>query len=194
VERNPDAVFKTFDIRNALADQDMPEVDVTIFLDEKTGRNIEAVERKIKSLGAKDMDEIKELEGLRDELAAKLDESRFVIHLRGINRTRRNDISTKALSEFPYKRDMWNNDDPVNEANRGAYMDKLMFQAYIVGISDREGNRQEPDDNWPEVVDMILGSAPQLAIKKIGEALESLIEDVDWTRFTVQEPDFLSER
>lgn len=192
----------TFDLRATLAGLAQPEEDVEFYIDKKLGYQLTRADKLIagleKQLALAQAAENKELE---KEASQKLiaaqevlenlrkDMKPYVAHIRGITRTKRFDIQSKALHEYPIQRDFLGNDSGEQEFLRNDYIHRSAWANYIISVTDPDGNIQEVNRDR-EITDFYLGNLPDRAVDEIDNAIAAIGEEGDWFRFSAQDADF----
>lgn len=200
-----------FDLRQVLAERAYPTDDVLFYIDEDLGYVVLKIKEQIDILGnqvtiANITGNDKQEKIASDALAAaeaKLEEthkafSPYIAHIRSISRRAKFDLQSKALHRYPIKRDLFGNDDPLQEFERNHYMDQLIWAAHLQSISDPDGRVQifagsTADDGNVEAIAGIMDQIPESAYKMIDAGINKLLDD--GTRFedAAQDEDFSSE-
>jgi len=200
-EENPTL---TFDIREVLADRDQPTGEVTVYMDEVLMRDIVKINKELARLSTlsavsnadaagEAADAYTALENTFEAAKKDLRDKAYVIHLRGINPTRKNDIKSKAMHEVPLSRDLYGRDDPQNEFKREAVLRRLIFAAYIEKIVAPNGAVQVLTlENAEGVAASLVDTAPDEATLEIDRAIGELTGAIDLKLFEEQGTDFLS--
>lgn len=179
-----------FDIRAVLSDRKLPEDEVSFYIDEAIGYELEKLSKKIDHLAILDeKDEYKRVNAELEKLSEQLSSLQYTARARGISQRRKDDILSKALSQFPYKRDLMGRDEGEQEFNRGNLQMTLFWAAMLYEVEDTNGNVQEVT---PELVDYLRAELPAAAQRAINGLIEDVSGNTDWFRFAAQDADFLS--
>ena len=178
-----------FDLRAVLEERNYPEATKDIYLDAETGRELAELDRKINDTEEYG-EELDKLEAEYAEKVKKFKESKYTFYLRGISQRAMEDIQRKALSEFPVKRDQYQNLDTVRELDRKIFLRKLIFQAYVWKIQAPDGAVQT--ENLDETMVSFAENAPSDAIDALDEAIGLVAQETNTQRFAEQDVDFLS--
>jgi hypothetical protein len=178
----------TFDLRDVLADRAYPTASVDVWFDDIAGRELDELDNAINETS--DPKELKKLEAEFEAKRKEFAHKKYTFALQGISQRRREDIQTKGYSEFPIKRDMFGRDDVAQETQRQYFVRDLLFEAFIVSITNPDGLVQEHPEL--DVIKTFTGYAPFTAIQKIDLAIGALDSDTDIQRFGQQDADFLS--
>lgn len=198
----PDAAV--FDIRAVLAGRDYPEDVITFYIDEELGykvsrviENIEKLANTLRVVGSGNDKELiakaeKSLNDAEELLErTKAEAEPYQATVRAISRGSRFDLQSKALHEFPIKRDILGNDDPENEFKRQKYSDLLIWASHLVQIQAPSGAVQTFNGiSDLEVVKGVMDSLPESAYKMIYAGIDKLWDDGNRFEFAVQDEDF----
>jgi len=179
-----------FDIRDALADRGYPSDEIDFYLDEDLGYQLEKMSENLdKLLTLERVDEYNKAEKEFEKLQKQLRAHKYIARARGISQRNREDILSKTLAEFPYKRDLMGRDDGEQEFKRGNLQMTQFWEAFLYELEDPHGNKQEVT---PEVVENMRGNLPAAAQRAINGLIEEVSGNTDWFRFAAQDTDFLS--
>lgn len=162
-----------FDLRDALLGRKYPETSVKVWMDDELFYRLEAArKRHAVALDAGQTD------GELDRIEAEMEESAYVVHLRGISGRAGEDIISKALSEKPIKRDMYGREDDLQSIERQRLVAELSFSEHITKIVDPRGREQVfTEDNKRDLARALLGNAPKVTVKIIDSAIAQLSKD-----------------
>lgn len=205
---NSDALLSkgTFDLVAVLAEQQLPEDTITFYVDRELGHAVSKLEKRMDQLQndlavaklAKEPDEaaIKTATEALETVQAKLDEmyqeaTPYKATIRAITRRAKHDLQSKALHAFPIQRDVWGNDNSVNEFERQNYLEELAWAATIRSVTSPDGRVQEfhgVDDI--EKIQAIHDKLPDSAANKINEAINNLQDDGTEFEFAARNEDF----
>ena len=178
-----------FDLRAVLEERDYPEATKDIYLDPKTGRELEELDRKINNTEEYG-DQLDKLEAEFAEKVEQYKKSKYTFYLRGISQRAMEDVQREALAKFPVKRDQYQNLDTVRELDRKIFLRKLIFRAYVWKIQDPNGAVQTED--LGPTMDSFAENAPADAIDALDAAIGEIAQETNTQRFAQQDVDFLS--
>lgn len=172
----------TFSFLERIADRNYPTEDVEIFLDEKTGHEIEKLKQTYALAKPEDRDGIEEK---IDALREKARESRYIVHLEGVSTETYDKLVDQTQAEFPLEYNEFRNPvtfklerEVIENEQREIYFRTHLWALFIRSVSDADGN---VDDNIsPEWVSAVLGGAPLIAQARINVAVQSLRMVTDW--------------
>ncbi len=187
-----------FDIRDALTERAYPTAVVDIWVTDKVFYKIEAVEQKINETNAKDKTAIKALEGELEALWKERDKEAYKAHLRGISVRASEDIISRALADWPIRRDMWGRPDDAIEIERGKVMREMNLAAHLQKLVSPDGGEQDvaglPDEDKRAVARAIISDAPKITLNTLDQAMTQLNREFKEQVQKQQDPDFLSKR
>jgi hypothetical protein len=168
-----------FSIANLLRDRAYPKSSVAIFLDEGTAHELLTLDQRISKLKNPASPDAVELVGARDKLAAKLDESKVVVHLTGISEGERDKLVNEAVVKYPreFVREMDLMEGKMvkeekESPERDALFTDLLWLKSIERLEDAEGNVQE-SLSYSDIREM-RHSLPLAASSKISNAIQDL--------------------
>lgn len=197
-----------FDLRAVLAERQLPEAEVSFYIDEDMGHALESVETRVSELKntlavaevGDDKEAIKKAQTAVTKAEAKLEELRKAVTpykatIRTITRRAKFDIQSKAIHKFPIKRDpVTGFDDTANEMERTKYIDALVWASHLRSIQAPDGAVQTfagYDDL--EKIEGIMDTIPESAYRRINKAIDNLMDDGTQFEFAAQSEDFSSE-
>lgn len=178
----------TWDLVDFIADRQQPTAVVNVYLNEFASH---AKAQLLKAHAKATEDEIEALDKQLDEIEAQLEASKYEIHLRAIPARMRENIHSKAMHTYPYKRNLLGqpaDDDPTLE--RIHLENNLLWAACISKLVTPNGtvfeNPTEGDIEMLTGENGLSASAQTLIDAQIRELHESA------ERFTaeVKNPDF----
>lgn len=196
-----------FDLRAVLAERQLPETEVSFYIDEDMGHALERVEAQLSNLKntlavsklGDDKAAIKQAQTAVKKTEDKLEELRQAVtpykaHIRTITRRAKFDIQSKAIHKFPFQRDVQGFDDAENEINRTRYADALVWASHLRSIEAPDGATQTfaGFDDLEKVQD-IMDTIPESAYRRINKAIDDLMDDGTQFEFAAQNEDFSSE-
>ena len=196
----------TFDLRATLAGRNLPEETVEFYIDEDLGHSVENILSHIETLHnqlavanlGSDEELKKKIDGAVSDAEELLEKTRKEIRpyhavIRATTRRARYDLQSKAIHQYPIKRDVFGNDDPNNEFERNRYVDQLIWASHLRSIQSPDGETQTftyPDDI--EVIQGIMDDIPETAYRTINKAIDKLMDDGNQFEFAAQSEDFSS--
>ena len=179
-------LLTTWDLGEFLADRQMPEVTVDVYLNEYASH---AKAQLLKAHARATGDEVAELDAKLEEVEKQLEASRYEISLRAIPSEMREDIHKRAVKEFPYKKNFLNQpteDDPTQE--RIEFENLLLWQACIRKMVAPNGRVFEnPSEGDVKALDKGLPTGAKNALDR---AIRELHEDAERFTAEVKNPDF----
>lgn len=151
----------TFNIVKVLQERGYPQTTVKIVLDEELIYEAATLKQEIESIdssigksnpSARQKELLETLTEKHEELAAKIRDSFYTVHIRGISEGKREELYNLAKKKFPIQYEAPN---PVNDLlgspserkekpspERDSMFTNLLWQAHIQKIVDPEGNEQ----------------------------------------------------
>lgn len=180
---------KTFDLGAVLAGQDRPETTVDVYFNEKLGFTINKLRSAIQEqdrLGNEDAatELQKELSGLVEKVA----QSKYTVHLRGIDEGVRKNILKKVREEFPEQRDFMGR--PMDNLEGDEVYTRRLWTAMITKVVDPEGAISYMTE---ELAKDLQDKAPKSAQGAINQAINELDEGgAEGFEFAAREAAFLS--
>lgn len=176
-----------FDLREIAAGRAYPTATVNVWVEERLFFELAALERKQAS--ETDDDAVNALESQIQKKREELEASALKVHLRGTSRRAREDMQTKALSQFPIRRDVYGRDDDLQAVNRNRYVTELVFAAHIQSIEAPNGSKQDwTEENRQELARVFLDELPEVSVNIVDKAIVALRGDEEMQ----QGVDFLS--
>lgn len=182
----------TFNFLERLQGRNLPEEDVTVYLDEKLGWDLVRLEEKHNNT-RRDAD-AREIEAKIKRVKEQLADSAYVFTLRGMTNERYDEIVDQVLEQYPYEYEEVHN--PLTGVNqkiekpsqeRDSLFNTLMLAEAIVKIADPDG---AVDENITEVTAAQLKKlAPLDAIRRITELATRMRMAVEWMD-VIQDEDF----
>ena len=179
-----------FDIRTALSGRSFPTATVSIWTDEEVFFRINALEKRL--AGETDHGKVAELEDALSGEYKRRDAEAIEVTIQAITPRSREDLTTKAFSEFPIKRDPYGREDELQAFKRNRHLKELIFAKYIKVLKAADGEQVLDDETAGDVVRAILDQAPEFSIERLDKAIEQLSIKADAERIASMEPDFLS--
>lgn len=176
----------TWDLAEFIADRQMPEATVVVYLNEYASH---AKAQLLKAHAKATGEEAVELDRQLDEVEKQLEASRYEIHLRAIPARMRQNIHSKALSTFPYKRNLLgqpSEDDPTTE--RINLENNLLWQACISKVVTPSGAEFENPTEGD--IELLANGLPVTAQSLIDAQIRELHESAERFTAEVKNPDF----
>lgn len=181
----------SFDIRTALTERNYVTTNVPFWVDDKVFYDLQSV-RDQHARAIEDA-EIKALDERLDQLEKRRDDEAYHIYLRSISNRANEDIISKALAEWPIKRDIYGREDENEQMERGKLIREMQVAAHIVKIVNPEGVGQSiDDDDRRDVARAILAEAPPVSLNVLDQAIAELQKDFKDETLRHQDTDFLS--
>lgn len=182
----------TFNLIERLQGRNMPEEDMTIYLDEGLAWDLFQLETKHSN--AKRKEEVEEIEAKLKRVRAKLAESAYIFTLRGMTNERYDELVDQTLEQFPYEYE--ENTNPLTgikakniipNDERDALFNTLFLAEAIAKVTDPDGNVDE--NITADTVVFIKKLAPLDGIRMITELATRMRLAVEWMD-AVQDEDF----
>lgn len=159
------------DLRDVLQGRKYPKGAVKVWMDDEPWFELEALEKKSATLLA-NTPELKQVEKRIKEVKKQIDAEAYVVHIRGISPRAGQDVISTALSEFPFKRDMYGRDDETQQINRNRLISELSFSEHIQKVVWPNGKEQAwTEDNKRDLARAFLGEATASAIDTVDTAI-----------------------
>lgn len=184
----------TFNFLDRLANRNYPTEDVEIYLDERTGHQIEKLSQDL--ILQKDPEQREVIEKQIAHLSEKARASRYIVHLEGISTESYDSIVDAANEAYPLKYNEYHNPltaqrerEVIPDVNREQYFRTHLWAAFIKSFEDADGNID--DRISPEFVAYFLKVAPIAAQVRVGTAVEKLRMVTNWMD-QIQGEDFLA--
>lgn len=183
---------KTFNLVERLQNRGMPEEDVTIYLDEKLGWDLERLEEK--HANTKKQEELADLEAKIKRVRRQLQESAYTFTLRGMTNETYDRIIDEAVEAHPYVYDEQIN--PLtgqklktlqSSDERDNLFNTLFLTEAIARVTDPDGAVDENID--AAAVTFIRKLAPLDAIRRITALAERMRMTGEWMD-AIQDEDF----
>jgi hypothetical protein len=183
----------SFDIRDALAGRTYVTTKAPFWVDDAIFYEIEAaVEAHAEAI---DNDIRMKAEGELDRLEAERDAQAYTLHLRAISNRSNEDIVSKALSQFPIKRDAFGREDDNTVIKRNRLMRELQLAAHLTKIVSPDGETQViDDDNRGDIARALLADAPPVSLGVVDQAIAKINNEFKTQQAAHQDTDFLSKR
>lgn len=160
-----------WDLGEVLAERKQPSTEVTIYLSEELSY------AKAELMSNADKVKDSDLERFNERIAEidqALEEAKYIVHLTGIPSRMRDDISSKALSQKPYKLDWTGRDDALNQIEREKIESTLVWHAQISSVDNPHGNSK---NSWTiEQITQFHEALPHAARNAVSEAIAELAE------------------
>ena len=181
----------SFDIRDALTGRNYVTTHVPFWIDDQIFYEIAMAQDKHNAVT--DPADIAERDRELAALEKRRDEEAYTVYLRAISNRANEDIISKALAEFPIKRDVYGREDENVALERGKLIRELQVAAHITKIVDPEGNAQPVDDeNRRNVARVLIDNAPPISLNVLDQAIQELNKKFNAEQFKQQDTDFLS--
>lgn len=175
----PTTAEETWDLGEVLAERVQPTAEVTIYLAEEASARKNVLQNRLaKSTG----DDASAVEAELDEVEKEIQAAKLTVVLTAVPSRMREDINSKALSKFPFKRDnIFGHDDPENARKRMRYENDLIWAAQIVDVIKGGKHRR----NWSlEDIQRWAPTLPTAVQRAIDSQIKALTEAAE--RFTVE--------
>lgn len=176
----------TWDLADILAEREQPTTEVKIYPSEKLSAAKAQLEESLLKLT--DGDEREAVENSIEEINRALKDVEYTVHIRNIPRRMREDITSRALHDFPVKPNFLGQDDVLNARDRQARETHLLWTATITDVVNPRG---EHKTDWTvEQMTEFEAALPTPAANKIDAAIKKLHEEAE--KFTAENlnPDF----
>lgn len=182
----------TFNFLERLQGRNLPEEDVTIYLDEKLGWDLVRLEEKYND--AKKPSETAEIEKKIERVKKQLADSAYIFTLRGMTNERYDELVDQVLEQFPYEYEeivnpltgIKNKIELPNE-ERDALFNTIFLGESLAKITAPDG---AVDENITEAyAAQLKKQAPLDAIRRITELAGRMRMAVQWMD-AVQDEDF----
>lgn len=176
----------TWDLAEFLADRQQPTATVTVYLNEYASH---AKVQLLKAIGSASTSEEPELSKQLDEVEKQLEASKYEIHLRAIPARMRQNIHSKALSSYPYRKNLLGqlgDDDPTVE--RVNLENNLLWQACIAKVVTPSGKEFENPTEGD--IELLVNGLSSTAQSLIDSQIRELHEEAERFTAEVKNPDF----
>lgn len=175
-----------WDLGEVLAERVQPTDTVDVYLNEQASYTKVGL---VKTLSKEtDADKITAIQEAIDEVDALLEASKYVIHLTAVPSRMREDINSKALSEFPFKPNVMGYDDPEQARNRQARENELIWHAQILDVVNPQGKHRR---NWSvEQIAAFSASLPTAVQKAVDAKIRELTLSAEEYTIRSKNPDF----
>lgn len=171
----------TFDLFAALAGRGYPEENVDIYLDEKVAHEIEIADEALQILSGKgDFESYKSLEEKRNQLAAKVKETKLTLTVRGTSREDKLAMQDEFTERCKDK-------VKLPENRRGEEFALLTWVDQVVEIKDPAGEEIPVTE---EVLRAFRLQAPDACIARIDKAIKRINTVSNGFDIAVATPDF----
>lgn len=176
----------TWDLVEFTADRQMPESTVVVYLNEFASHaKAQLLKAHAKATGP----EVEELDKQLAEVEAQLEASKYEIHLRAIPARMRENIHSKAMHTYPFKKNLLGQlaeDDPT--AERVNLENNLLWAACISKLITPSGKEFEN----PSVgdIEMLVNGLPSSAQVAVDTQIRELHEAAERFTAEVKNPDF----
>ena len=174
------------DLGEVLAERKQPEESVTFYLNEELQYAKSVLQERILESTP---DTIDGIESELDEVNAALEQCKYTIVLRGLPQRMREDINSKALSQFPVKANFMGYDDSANAKQRAELENLMLLQKSIVKLV-KVSTGAEKTQWTDEEVEKFNNTLSLGALKKIDESIKSLAEKVNANAIATLDPSF----
>lgn len=187
-----------FSFIDRLRGRNYPTDEVVVYLDEKLGYKLLAVEQEMAGSDGHtpSFSEQKLLEEKHAELVEQLRASRYVVKLQGISNDDWDALVEEAAEQFPYEYDEIVNPfsgektrKVIETDERAEFFTMKLWAAFIQSITDSDGNVD--DDVTVQTVKAFRGEAPFSAITRVGATIAKLRMATDWVEY-IEDEDFLA--
>lgn len=191
----------TFDLREVLAGIQRAEDSTTVYFNEalalelsKTNKQLTRLSTRAAGGDQKAAEDFNKLDDAFEALRAKLRDQGYVVHFRSIPKRMKEDIQSRGLAKYPFKRDVYGRDDEQQAFDRQRYMRTEIFAAFVTKIVAPSGAVQIVDngDEGRAVMDAFCAQAPDGEIEKLDAAIGEISGKTDTDTLAQQDTDFLS--
>lgn len=168
-----------WDLAEVLVERKQPKAKLSIYLAEQaSARKVSLLKRQAKLKAGEELDAVeRELEQVEKEIQA----SKYIIYLTGVPSRMREDISSRAMADFPFKLDFLGRDDPANARERQKRENLLIWLAQIEDV-ERNGKHRR---NWTqEQMEEFMASLPTAVQNMVDLTIKELTESSE--RFTAE--------
>lgn len=190
----------TWDLTDVISDRAQPTDEVKVYLNEVAAYAKSKIQDKLdRASKGKNVKEIESLTKQLEEVDAELEATAYTIHLSGIPSRMREDINSKALSEYPYNVDLMGRDNPANARLRMERENALLWHAHVVDVVNPKGAHKRdwaigqklPDGSYEKAsMDLFIESLPTSAQVAVDEAIKDLAVRVNTFSVASKSPDF----
>lgn len=172
-----------WDLMEVLAERTQPTTSVTVYLDEAASFTKNELVQAYSRIPKDDTAARNKAKKAIQDVEKILEKKKYIVNLVGVPTRMREDISSKALSQFPIKRTTLIDDD--NAQNRQRQENILMWSAMITGIENPDGKLRTQFS--AEQMAELNKSLPVAAINAVDKAIRDLIIAAE--KFTVESQD-----
>lgn len=197
---DPTTESPDWDLNDVISERAQPTDEVTVYLNEVAAYAKSKIQDAIdKATKAKDMKEVETLTKKLDEVNADLESSAYTIHLTGVPSRMREDIASRALSEYPFKVDLMGRDEPANAQKRLQRESALLWHSQVVDVVNAKGQHKrdwtvgekQPDGSYKDgTIDLFIGNLPTSAQVAVDTAIKQLAARVNQFSVASKTPDF----
>ncbi len=172
-----------WDLSEILAERKQPTTKVDVYLDEEASFIKDELVRKQAAIPANQKAKLATIDEAIAEIDNRLEEAKFTFHLQAVPARMREDLNSKALSEYPVKRASVLSQDE-NESERNDRFNQLIWHAMIRDV-ERNGKHRKV---WtPEQIKELYDSLPNHTTAAISTAIRELTEASE--KYTVAQQD-----
>lgn len=177
--------MEEWDLTEVLVERPQPTDEVPVYLNEVASHAKVAL---MKAHSRATGEELERIDKELSEVEEALERSKYVIHLRGIPSRMREDINSKALSEFPMKLSVMGYDDPLNARERNARENLLLWHAQITNVVNPKGQSKK---SWTlDEIEKFAATLPTAAQNIIDQRIKALTEASEKFMVESKNPDF----
>lgn len=197
---DPTTEDSTWDLADVISDRIQPTDEVTVYLNEVAAYAKSKVQDALdKAAKAKNVKEVETLTKKLEEVDAELEATAYTIHLTGVPSRMREDIASKALSEYPFRLDLMGRDEPANAQKRLERENALLWHAQIADVVNARGQHKRdwtvgtklPDGSYEDgTIDLFIGNLPTSAQVAVDTAIKQLAIRVNQFSVASKTPDF----
>lgn len=197
---DPTTEDSTWDLSDVISDRAQPTDEVTVYLNEVAAYAKSKVQDALdKATKAKNIKEVESLTAKLDEVNAELEATAYTVHLTGVPSRMREDIASRALSEYPFKLDLMGRDDPANAQKRLERENALLWHAQVVDVVNAHGQHKrdwtvgtkQPDGSYEDgTIDLFIRQLPTSAQIAVDTLIKQLAVRVNQFSVASKVPDF----
>jgi hypothetical protein len=185
----------TFSIVNALKDRAYPQDEVNVYLDEETAYKASQAKQVLSKIDSLDV-EYAAAEEKFNKLMDKLQESKYVFHIKGISEGKREEIFNLSVQKYPAEFNETKNaftgevkKEEIESVDRNNLFTAMIWAAHILKIVAPDGSVQ--GDLMPEDAAELRTSLPIASSALVNRSIEKVREASALFMMTVDE-DFLA--
>ena len=185
----------TFSIVNVLKERAYPHDEVNVYLDEETAYEASQAKEALKKIDILDV-EYAAAEEKFNKLMDKLEQSKYVFHIKGISEGKREEMFNLSLEKYPAKFTESKNSftgevkkEEIESVERNNLFTSMIWAAHIVKIVAPDGSVQE--NLMPEEAVEVRTSLPIASSALVNRSIEKVREASALFMMTVDE-DFLA--